>query len=216
MNIESTSPAGFVLHELTWSVRVLTAEQLRRMLVARHGPSVSTRSLTRSLRAEDLVSSTRVAVAFYEASERIASRSLGQTVPNLGALAWQLEKRWRNVCSRRVTIFWATQRAARLFGGVANFDRHASQLEHDLGTASILVRYHESYPELADRWVGEDILRRDFAPHHRSMSKIPDAAVVLKNRIVRVIEFGGQYSARRLRRFDAHFHNKHSIPYDVW
>ena len=30
------------------------------------------------------------------------------------------------------------------------------------------------------------------------------------------IEYGGQYSAARLRRFDAHFFKKHSIPYDIW
>jgi hypothetical protein len=48
------------------------------------------------------------------------------------------------------------------------------------------------------------------------MKKIPDGAIVVNDEIVRVVEFGGQYSATRLRRFDAHFYRKHGIPYDLW
>jgi hypothetical protein len=39
---------------------------------------------------------------------------------------------------------------------------------------------------------------------------------VSDDEIVHVVEYGGQYSATRLRRFDAHFYEKHSIPYDIW
>jgi hypothetical protein len=157
-----------------------------------------------------------IAAAFYEVTDPIATRSPGGLVPDFGALAWQLELRWRTVKSRRVTVCWATSRAARLYGGMATFDRRSSQLEHDLGTASVLVRLHETRPELADQWVGEEILRRDFAPQSRSMKKIPDGAIVLNDQIVRVVEFGGKYSATRLRQFDAHFCRKHRIPYDLW
>lgn len=216
MDINSTSAADLVLRESTWSVRVLTTEQLQRMLDARHGSSVSVRSLVRRLQSQGLVSLAHVAAAFYEVTDPIATRSRGGPAPDFGALAWQLELRWRNVKSRRVTICWATSRAARLYGGLATFERRSSQLEHDLGTASVLVRLHETRPELADQWVGEEILRRDFAPQSRSMKKIPDGAIVSDDEIVRVVEFGGQYSATRLRRFDAHFHKKHGIPYDLW
>lgn len=216
MDISSTSAAGLVLQELTWNVRVLTTEQLRRILEARHGSSVSAQSLVRRLQNQGLVSVAYTAAAFYEATEPIATRPPGGAAPDFGALAWQLELRWRNVKSRRVTICWATSRAARLYGGLATFDRRSSQLEHDLDTTSVLVRLHETRPELADQWVGEEILRRDFAPQSRSMRKIPDGAIVLSDEIVRVVEFGGQYSATRLRRFDTHFYKKHGIPYDLW
>ena len=59
-------------------------------------------------------------------------------------------------------------------------------------------------------------LRRDFAAGSPLLSQIPDAALVCEDRIVRVVEFGGQYSARRLRRFDRHFFQKHSMPYEIW
>ena len=135
------------------------------------------------LQAEGLVNLARTAAAFHEATAPIASRSPGQSAPDFGALAWQLEERWRNVASRRVTICWATSRAARLLGGLAPFERRATQLEHDLGTAGVLVRLHERQPELADQWVGEDILRRDFAPYCPSLKSIPDGALVSDGRI---------------------------------
>lgn len=220
MNIDSAIASGHVLYVLTWGVRVLTVEQVQRMLDARcegfgYG-FVSARSLVRRRQAQGLVNLAHVAAAFYEVTEPIVSRSPGAHAPDFGALAWQLELRWRNVQSRRVTICWATPRAARLYGGLATFDHRSSQLEHDLGTASVLVRLHEMQPKRAEQWVGEEILRRDFAPQFPSMKKIPDGAIVRNEAIVRVVEFGGQYSATRLRQFDAHFCNKHRIPYDLW
>lgn len=216
MNIHYASTAGFLLRELTWCVRVLTAEQIGRVLAAKRRGSVSVRSLIQRLQAEGLVYSDYTAAAFHEATEPIASRGPGEPPPDFGALAWRLERRWRDATSRRVTICWATSRAASLFGGTTAFTCRASQVEHDLGTASILVRLHETSPELADQWVGEDILRRDFGRHCRSLHKIPDGAIVSDDKIVGVIEYGGQYSATRLRRFDSHFYKKHSIPYDIW
>jgi hypothetical protein len=186
------------------------------LLSAKCGRPVSARSLVQRLQADGLLNVARTALAFHEATEPIASRLPGQPAPDFGALAWQLEKRWRNVTARRVTILWATPRAARLLGGTAPFDRRASQVEHDLGTASVFVRLQATRPELADQWIGEDILRRDYAPYCPSLKRIPDGALVSGGEIIRVVEYGGQYSAARLRRFDAHFYKKHRIPYEIW
>jgi len=216
VNATSTHATRFVLRELTWSVRVFTTTQVERMLRARYGGDISARSLIQRCRAENLIRVARTAVAFHEAGEPIASRERGQPAPRFGALAWQLEKRWRDLASRRVTICWATPRAARLCAGVAGFDRRVLQLEHDLGTASVLVSLHQAAPEIANQWVGEDILRRDFAPFCTALNKIPDAALLSGDHIVRVIEYGGQYSATRLRQFDSHFHRKHHLPYDIY
>ena len=216
MKFDPTSAAGVVLQELTWSVRVLTTDQLQRLLTARFGETAPARSLLQRLRADGLVRIARTALALHEADGPIASRSLGGPPPDFGALAWRLEKRWRDAATCRVTICWATARAARLLGGVTKFDRRAAQLEHDLGTASVLVRLHETRPELASLWVGEDVLRRDFAPGCPVLRKTPDAAIVAEDRIVRVVEYGGQYPADRLRRFDAHFYRQHHIPYEIW
>jgi len=66
-------PWGFARGPGTGSER----EQLGRMLIAQHGRSVSTRSLTHTPQAEGLASSTRGAVAFHESTGPIASRSFG-------------------------------------------------------------------------------------------------------------------------------------------
>ena len=78
------------------------------------------------------------------------------------------------------------------------------------------MRLHENQPECAHQWVGEDILRRDYAPYCSSLKSIPDGAFVSDGQVLRVIEYGGQYTTERLRRFDAHFHRKHGIPYEIW
>ena len=54
-----------------------------------------------------------------------------------------------------ITICWATEKADRLCGGIAPFAGHANQVEHDLGTASILARLHKISPATAACWVGE-------------------------------------------------------------
>ena len=232
-------------------------EQLQRLLDATCENSVSARSLAYRLRARGLVALCRTVATFHEAIEPLCVWNPAQPPPDFGALAWLLEKRWRNVKTRRVTICWATpraarrtpsplgsgsrwrvgrtpgdsrceprrpspgsatagRRAARRHGGLTHFAARASQLEHDLGTASVLVRLHETRPELAADWVGEDILRRDFSPECPALKKIPDGAIVRRNEILRVVEFGGQYDASRLRRFHSHFGKKHQIGYDLW
>ena len=104
----------------------------------------------------------RAAAAFYEVDRPLVFRSPNGPAPDFSAIARKLEKRWRNVNTRRVTLCWATPLAARLLGGLATFAARSSQLEHDLGTSSILVRLHETHPQLADCWIGEDILAPRF------------------------------------------------------
>ena len=216
MRLDASTPTGWALRELTWRVRVMTTEQLGRLLVARCAANVSTRSLTQRLGARGYMEVERAAAAFHEVHDPLVYRLPNGPAPDFAALARKLATRWQNVNTRRVTLCWATPAAARLLGGLAAFAARSSQLEHDLGTASILVRLHETRPQLADCWIGEDILRRDFAVGSPLLSQIPDAALICEERIVRVVEFGGQYSARRLRRFDTHFFQVHRIPYEIW
>ena len=157
-----------------------------------------------------LLQSNTTALTFIEASAPLWIWQPGEFRPDYHGLAWQLEKRWQRAHPRRLTICWATDRAARLFGGVAEFSKRASQVEHDLGTASVLAQLYEEHPELAARWVGEMILRRDYAPRQRWLRKIPDAAILDDDRPVTLIEFGGQYSVEHLRRFHRHRGPRHS------
>jgi hypothetical protein len=105
--------------------------------------------------------------------------------------------------------------AARRFGGVADFARHPSQIEHDLGTAAVLARLHESRPDAAADWVGEMILRRDFMRTAPWLKKLPDAAIFSNGRVVEFAEFGGQYTTRQMRRLQSHC-QRFAIGYSLW
>ena len=173
------------------------------------------RQVIRRLAIAGLVDFTTTAAVFPEVNEPLWTWTPADVAPPYDSLAWQLERRWREIRPRRVTICWATKKAARLCGGTASFSQHLSQLEHDLGTASVLTRLHESRPSDAAHWIGEDILRRHYAAGQRWLRKIPDAALIEDGRVLVIIEFGGQYPAIRIRRFHEHC-QKHRLTYELW
>ena len=215
MNLQLTETAAVVLEHLTWGLRVCTIDQLQRVLTARRAEAPAARRLVRRLADAGLVDFTATAVTFPDVNEPLYMWAPGDVAPHYDAVAWQLEDRWRKSRPRRVTVCWATQKAARLCGGTAAFSQHSSQIEHDLGTAGVLTRLHESRPTDAAHWIGEDILRRYYAPGRPWLKKIPDAAIIDNDRVVAVIEFGGQYPPLRLRRFHEHF-RKHRLKYELW
>ena len=215
MPIQLTTNDNLVLKILTWYVRLLSLEHLQRILRATCQPCSSASRLVGRLANSGLLQSKTTALTFIEASAPLWIWQPGEFRPDYHGLAWQLERRWQRAHPRRLTICWATDRAARFFGGVAEFTKRASQVEHDLGTASVLVQLYEEHPELASRWVGEMILRRDYAPRQRWLRKIPDAAILDEHRPVTLIEFGGQYSVEHLRRFHRHC-ARYQLPYTIW
>jgi hypothetical protein len=86
------------------------------------------------------------------------------------------------------------------------------QVEHDLGTAAMFFRRNELDSSNWDQWLGEDILRQTA----RRRQPIPDAAHCSTDGMIRLaIEFGGAYSADRLRRFHLHC-RRCSLPYELW
>lgn len=135
----------------------------------------------------------------------------GHSPPNVGALAWRLQSRWKCPAGR-VRVYCATPQAARRFGGCRRHSiKNLCQVTHDLHVAGIYFRYVRMLPALAPLWVGEDIL----APTRRHQ-KLPDA--VLRNAsgdILRVIEFGGRYPAKRVAEFHADCALR-QLPYELW
>ena len=215
MSITTKRAGRLVLFLLTWQLRVVTAGQLQRILIARFGPTESATRTARSLIREGLLKSARTAATFVESTSPLFVWSPGDKAPNPTALAWQLEKRWRQARTQTVTIYWSTRRAARLLGGLAPFHRHTNQLEHDLGTASILTTLYGTDPESADAWVGEDVLRRDYSDASPALKKNPDGALIADDQVRQVIEFGGQYSVGRIDRFHRHF-ARHRVGYAIY
>jgi hypothetical protein len=210
-----TASANLILEILTWKVRVLTIGQVRRIIQVgrRQPPSVA--AVLNGLVAAGLLETQKVVLVVVEPAQPLYTWMPGDCEPAYGRILWQLEKRWRRTEARRTTICWATETAAHQFGGVAEFRNRASQVEHDLGTAAVFTRLHEIGSSLAARWIGEMILNRDYGRRTAWLKKRPDAVIFDNGVASKMIEFCGQYSIRRLRRFHCHC-RRYALPYDLW
>jgi len=215
MAYELHDSAQLVLETLTWDLRIATVEQLQQILNARLRRPTSARSVIRQLHRKGFAETVWSVVALPEITSPLLAWAPPLPAPSFGSLAWILEERWARVRPQRISLCWATRRAALHTAGVACFQRRASQVEHDLGTAAVYTHLWQSRGLLHCEWVGEDILRRDYASSSRWLTKIPDAALFSDGEVQRVIEFCGQYSIKRLRRFHAHC-QKHRLAYQLW
>jgi hypothetical protein len=80
-----------------------------------------------------------------------------------------------------------------------------------LGVAQVWLTLHEQARDWAEAWRSEDLL----APTRRG-EKCPDAFIVNQAEdVCCVIEFGGAYSAARVREFHDDCAER-SLPYQLW
>lgn len=135
-----------------------------------------------------------------------------QAAPSADKVAQALQSRWRRRAVRAQTAYIATARAGQLFGGRARGElKNPLQATHDLGVAAVWLHLDVHEPELADAWIGEDLMA-----HTRSGEKCPDAFIVEDSGNVRcVIEFGGAYDANRVRAFHQDCADR-ALPYQIW
>jgi hypothetical protein len=206
---------NLILEILTWNLRCVTVTQFQAILSAHQFPPAAYVRTIRRLAESGEIESLTASISLPSIIQPIFVRSPKQPAPNCDSLAWILEKRWKSVSPHRMTVCWATQKGAHRTAGVACFAQRATQVEHDLGTAAMFTRFCETNPGDISRWVGEDILRRDYTARERWLTKIPDAAIYRNGQVEKVLEFGGQYSAERLRRFDRHCETNH-LAYEIW
>ena len=211
--IRLTEQAELIAEHLTLKCRCSTIEQLGRLLAAQSHDAQMALPIVKRLAALGMIRYSTTAVVLPEPMEPTFVWPSDRRELNFKTIAWKLEERWITTPTRSTIVCWATEKAARLFGGIAHFQQHGTQMEHDLGTASILVRLHETSPIQASQWVSEDILRRDYFRGRRSIRSIPDAALVENGCIIKWIEYGGQYRVRRLQRFHRHCR---TLPYELW
>jgi hypothetical protein len=196
-----------VLDALTLRVRVADEGQL----AAACGEGVPRR--LSQLRMRGLLERGTVAVRRPAVESPVWVWNPGNAAPYAGRLAWTLQKRWKGISPQVVTVWWGTERAARLMGGVGGRLRQPLQVAHDLGVADIYFRRLAAGTPDGD-WIGEDHYRREFRP--RRGEKVADAVELdPSGGIARVIEFGGAYPARRVREFHRYW-SRRQIPYELW
>ena len=205
-----------ILIALTHKVRLLSLEQ-----IARTGWTDS--------RSGSATARTRLAVLTYPASRSYVMQRLklnahpelaldgpiflwqpGEATPHFGALSYRLKKRW-DQAPKPTTVYIATEKAARYFGGFGGKLRRPLQATHDLHVAQLYLQLLQIDPARAGLWVSED----RFAPERRR-EKLPDAVIQdVAGNITLVIEFGGAYDAKHVER--VHFDCvTRSLPYELW
>lgn len=134
----------------------------------------------------------------------------GDPTPPFGALSYRLKKRW-DKAPEPTTVYIASEKAARYFGGFGGKLRRPLQATHDLHVAQIYLRFLKTEPTLAKQWVSEE----RFAPERRR-EKLPDA--VLRDaagNIILVIEFGGAYDPYHVEQVHLDCVTR-SLPYELW
>lgn len=165
------------------------------------------------LRTMGLLGEARAtAIELPELLGPLVSWSPGEWVPEFGAVAWILRKRWQ--CEPApVVLYYATTRCAQLYGGRrSGFPSCAAHISHDLGVTEMFLAIKRDAPHLLKLWVDENRL----APYRRGQ-KLPDAVLADSPSSVplRVLEFGGRYGKTRLRDFHDDCEER-GLPYEIW
>lgn len=170
-------------------------------------------SAIRSLRSFGLLGCHRAMIQQLELTGPLAEWASGWSSPDLGQVAWRLEQRWRDGVQLPTQVAWATDAATRFVGGVAGDHRQLTQLQHDVGVAEVFVARRG--PTGRRSWLGEDAYRGFSRPAKNA--KVPDAVIVNEFReVTRVIEFGGQYSRKRLEAFHRYWAGQLQTSYEIW
>ncbi|MCA9450769.1 MAG: hypothetical protein KC931_26845, partial [Candidatus Omnitrophica bacterium] len=85
-----------------------------------------------------------------------------------------------------------------------------SEQTHDLHMTAVYLFKKKNNPRDAERWVIEDLFPRKL---RRPGEKVPDA--MIWGRRKRAIEWGGEYSKRKLEAFHS-FCKHRNYDYEIW
>lgn len=187
-----------ILDAIATRVRLLSLEQIRFAWWAESKIEVGERLARKrllELERNGFVEKIPVlARALPDITKPVCTWHPGGPTPNFGAISYQLQSRWTETPRQR-SVYVIASKGAGLFGVSAKKRvRSDYQCTHDLGTSQVYVQYLRDSPELATRWIGEDLLAGTGAP---------DAVLAesLQSEPERIIEFGGAYDTQKIRRF---------------
>lgn len=207
-----------ILLALTHKVRLLSLEQIARTWWNASPVGVaSARKRLATLTAKDSPSSEQFVLRLrvnahpeLNLSGPLLTWKPGELTPDFGALSYRLKNRWTEAI-RPTTVYIATEKAARYFGGFGGKLRRPLQVTHDLHVARIYLHLLETDREAAWAWVSEE----QFAPERRHQ-KLPDAVLRDRNgKVTLVIEFGGSYDTKHVERVHLDCVTR-SLPYELW
>lgn len=216
MNNSRKQQADFVMRVLTRQVRAITLDQATRTIASNGLPKASVKPLMADLMDMEWIDTSPMVVAYPRVQERILLWHRHRRTPDHEKTRWQLARRWSHVEPVSTTVYWATAKGERFYGGVAGMLNHTGQIEHDLGSAEVLTLAYERNRKWAADWIGEDLLKREHPQVAERLKAMPDAVTLNHHsEIFKAIEFGGQYTTERLKRLHEAFASR-DIRYELW
>jgi hypothetical protein len=138
----------------------------------------------------------------------VVTWSPGDAEPNFAQASYRLRSRWAQVAVATTCVI-ASRRAARLLGGHGGRFPRESEETHDVHLAAVYLKYRAAAPDLADRWLSEEEIKRIRG---RAKGKLPDAVLGIGGRVV---EFGGAYRKAKLCSFHSYCKTR-GFSYEVW
>ena len=194
MNSKWTAIELDLVESLTRCVRLLSLAQIRKVWWPEIASHKALRRELRRLRDGRLLFRTVANVHPIPVLKSPLVRWQPQDIdPIFDRIALRVRSRWQQV-SEPTEVYWASPLAANLFGSGGGELSPLLHRDHDLLLAEVYVMYRRQHPELARRWIGEDVI-----PKAGYRIKNPDAFLIDEaGRPVRVIESAGRYGRQQI------------------
>jgi hypothetical protein len=133
----------------------------------------------------------------------------GRKAPSALRIASRIRRRWDQL-AQPTTVYWASKMAANLYGSFGGELSPLLHRDHDLLLAEVYVHYRRRFPQLAQRWLGEDVFSKAGF-----RVKDPDAFLFEDGRPALVIESAGRYGAAQIQAFHEHC-VEYDLAYELW
>lgn len=200
-----------LLELLCKKLRCVSERQL--LEVSRTQEKRAVKSRLRSLVRAGWLGTAVVVAAVPELDGPLVAWRPSEQMPSLAEVVRTLSRRDRDAEPVRTTIYWATEQAERFIGGCGGTPRQPLQVQHDLGVAAVYFTRQLLHHETTSQWISEDIFRE---LNLGKKTKVPDAVLISPSgKPLVAIEFGGAYSAARLKKFHS-FCEFQKLPYEIW
>ena len=204
-----TSRRYRILHGHTHQYRVSTAALLGQTEFAgAKNPTEHARRFLERERADGYLDKIQTLVCQVPApSKPLFHWKPGEPGPNVAAICYQLEKRWKRGL-QRTTLYFATRKAKHAFGGYGSPLGRIHQVGHELLLTAIFLKLQRNAPEIAESWVGEDCYKHELRPGE----KPGDARLMNDDGMYRIVEVLGNYSPQHVEALLSFFQSE-SIEY---
>ncbi len=202
-----------VLETLTLKVRLLALSQIATTWWGTLSlPERASAKRLAELQKADLVVGERLAIHPLLLLERpLAIWQPDLPAPNFSKLEYACQSRWKEA-PEPTWLYYASKKAAKRYGGRGGKLKKRFQRTHDVHLSEVYLHLLRERPEDAAQWISED----DPRVSRGKGEKTPDAFLIASDgRPVRVVDFAGAYSAKRLLAFHEDCASRR-LPYELW